>query len=102
MTSSYGSKRKDGTKKRYYVCGQYHNKGKSVCKPNSIDAAWLEEAVFDRLSKALQSDSVIEDITERINKQIKQHPMYAEQSKEVKLLQNQLKKLETRKKRIQD
>lgn len=102
MTSQYGSKRKDGTKKRYYVCGQYHNKGRSVCNPNTIDAAWLEEAVFDRLTKALQSDSVIKSITERMNKQIKQHPMYAEQSKEVRLLQNQLEKLETRKRRIQD
>ncbi|WP_060668633.1 MULTISPECIES: recombinase family protein [Bacillaceae] len=102
MTSSYGSKRKDGTKKRYYVCGQYHNKGKSVCEPNSIDAEWLEKAVFDRLTKALQSDSVIEDITERMNKQMEKHPMYAEQSKEVKILQSQLTKLEANKKRIQD
>ncbi|QDP41985.1 recombinase family protein [Radiobacillus deserti] len=102
MTSQYGSKRKDGTKKRYYVCGQYHNKGRSVCNPNTIDAAWLEKAVFDRLTKSLQSDSVIKDITERMNKQLEKHPKYAEQSKEVKILQNQLTKLEANKKRIQD
>ncbi len=102
MTSLYGAKRKDGTKKRYYACGQYHNKGKSVCNPNLIDADWLESVVFDRLTQALQSDSVIEGITNRINHLIEQHPMYTEQSKEIKILQSQITKLEAAKKRIQN
>ncbi|MFD1337094.1 recombinase family protein [Oceanobacillus iheyensis] len=38
MTSMYGSKRKDGTKRRYYVCGQYHNGGKAVCNPNTVNS----------------------------------------------------------------
>lgn len=37
-----------------------------------------------------------------MNKQMEKHPKYAEQSKEVKILQNQLTKLEANKKRIQD
>lgn len=92
MTSLYGAKRKDGTKKRYYACGQYHNKGRSVCNPNLINADWLEKAVFDRLTEALKFDTVIEKIIQSINNQIEQHPMYTEQSKEIKILQSQLNK----------
>jgi site-specific DNA recombinase len=101
MTSLYGAKRKDGTRKRYYACGQYHNKGKSVCNPNLIDADWLEKAVFDRLTKTLQSDSVIEQITNRINHLIEQHPKYTEQSKEIKILQFQVANLESAKRSVQ-
>jgi len=101
MTSLYGSKRKDGTKKRYYACGQYHNKGRSVCNPNLIDADWLEKAVFKRLTKALQSDPVIERITKSINNQIEQHPIYTEQSKEIKILQSRITKLESAKRNVQ-
>lgn len=101
MTSLYGAKRKDGTKKRYYACGQYHNKGRSVCNPNLIDADWLEKAVFERLTKSLQSDSTIEKITKSINNQIEQHPMYTEQSKEIKILQSQVTKLESAKRNVQ-
>ncbi|WP_212967346.1 recombinase family protein [Lederbergia ruris] len=102
MTSMYGAKRKDGTKKRYYACGQYHNKGRSVCNPNLIDADWLEKAVFERLTQALQTDSIIEKITQQMNNLIEQHPKYTEQSKEIKILQTQIKNLEAAKKRIQN
>lgn len=101
MTSLYGAKRKDGTKKRYYACGQYHNKGRSVCNPNLIDADWLEKAIFEKLTKALQTDSVIEEITNRINRLIEQHPKYTEQSKEIKILQSQITKLESAKRNVQ-
>lgn len=102
MTSLYGSKRKDGTKKRYYACGQYHNKGKSVCNPNLIDADWIEKAVFDRLTKTLLSDAAIEEITKQMNQLLEQHHKYTEQNKEIKVLQTQLTNLEARKRRIQE
>ncbi|MFD1606542.1 recombinase family protein [Oceanobacillus luteolus] len=102
MTSLYGAKRKDGTKLRYYACGQYHNKGRSVCNPNLINADWLENTVFDKLTQALQSDSIIESITYRINALIEQHPKYTEQTKEIKILEAQQAKLEQQKRRIQD
>ncbi|SEN98132.1 site-specific DNA recombinase [Amphibacillus marinus] len=102
MTSLYGSKRKDGTKKRYYACGQYHNKGRSVCNPNLIDADWLENAVFDRLTQTLQSDSAIERITNQINQLIEQDPKFTEQTKEIKILESQLTKLEQQRRRVQE
>jgi site-specific DNA recombinase len=102
MTSLYGSKRKDGTKKRYYACGQYHNKGRSVCNPNLIDADWLERVVFERLTETMQSESAVEKITNQINHLIEQHPKFTEQTKEIKILEAQLTKLEQRKLRIQE
>ncbi|HCX51025.1 MAG TPA: hypothetical protein DG757_18790 [Bacillus sp. (in: Bacteria)] len=102
MTSLYGAKRKDGTKKRYYACGMYHNKGSTVCSPNLIDADWIEKEVYKRLQNALLSDVIIERITEEINANIKQQFNINKQSSEYQLLHNRLTELENRKKRIQD
>lgn len=101
MTSLYGAKRKDGTKKRYYVCGQYHNSGKSVCNPNTICADYLEKAVFERLKNTLQSESMIEILTQRINHQIQQHPNSSTSTSDLALLNKKLSELEARKSHIQ-
>ncbi|WHY86323.1 recombinase family protein [Neobacillus novalis] len=103
MTSCYGgTKRKDGTKPRYYCCGEYHNKGKAVCHSNSIRADWLEKEVFDRLTKAMMSDEIITDITQRINNLINDQYNKTEQSTELQHLQKRIVGLEARKKRIQE
>ncbi|RDI40904.1 recombinase family protein [Falsibacillus pallidus] len=102
MTSLYGAKRKDGTRKRYYVCGEYHNKGRAVCNPNTICADWLENAVFERLREALMSDKIIKEITDRINLQIREHPASASKSNEVIVLKKQLDDYESRKRQIQE
>ncbi|NYV66357.1 recombinase family protein [Bacillus sp. Gen3] len=102
MTSLYGAKRKDGTKKRYYVCGIYHNKGRSVCSPNTIDADWVEKEVFNRLQNALLSDNIIEKITKEINDNIMQDSRFNGESTEYQMLQKRLTELNNRKKRIQD
>lgn len=67
MTSMYGAKRKDGTKKRYYVCGLYHNNGRSMCNPNLIPADFLEKEVFKRISGVLSSNIIMNELTQRIN-----------------------------------
>ncbi len=49
--------RKVGTnrKHRYYVCGNFHNKGSSACKANSIKAYEAEEwNVNNKLDKKLK------------------------------------------------
>ncbi|BAQ09408.1 site-specific DNA recombinase [Bacillus sp. OxB-1] len=102
MTSVYGAKRKNGTKARYYACGQYHNKGRTVCNPNLINADWLEKAVFERLENVLSSDVMIDQITERINAQMKQHPNSTKKTKEMEAFKKCLSELEIRKKRIQE
>ncbi|WP_426454496.1 recombinase family protein [Paenibacillus sp. S-38] len=101
MTSAYGSRRKDGTKKRYYVCGAYHNHGKSICSSNSICAEWLENQVFDRLKSVLQSDSIIAEITNRINLQLKEKFSEKQNPSEIQALESRLRDLETRKKKVQ-
>lgn len=90
--------RKDGTKRkhRYYVCGNFHNKGSSACKANSIKAYEAEDAVINkidnflsnkkRLYKTLQdinSNSV--DSISQLNKELEQ---IEDQLSEIELLQN--------------
>lgn len=102
MTSMYGSKRKDGTKRRYYVCGRYHNGGKAVCNPNTVNADKLEKAVYNRLSNALKSESVIETITQTINDQIIKQTTGNDQSKEANMMKKRISELKSQKRRIQD
>ncbi|WP_110114485.1 recombinase family protein [Bacillus sp. CGMCC 1.16541] len=102
MTSLYGAKRKDGTKKRYYACGMYHNQGRSVCNPNLIDADWIEKEVFKRVQEAFISDESVNNITNEINHHIRQHPSYMNKTNEEQIWKNKLKELENRKKRIQE
>lgn len=102
MTSMYGSKRKDGTKRRYYVCGRYHNGGKAVCNPNTVNADRLEQSVYDRLTKALQSDSIISAITQNINEKIARQYTKNDSSNETKIIEKRIAELESQKKMIQD
>ena len=46
---------KDGTKRkhRYYVCGDFHNKGSSACRANSIKAYDAEDSVINRIETIL-------------------------------------------------
>lgn len=62
--------RKDGSKRkhRYYVCGQYHNKGSAACKANSIRAYDTEEAVIKRLTEFLKDPDGFSQTIEKINK----------------------------------
>src|SRR5699024_9240720 len=96
------SKRKDGTKLRYYVCGRYHNGGKALCNPNTVNANRLEQSVYDRLAKALQSDSALDAITNSINKQIAEQYTKNDTSDEASMIKKRLAELEYQKKRIQD
>jgi len=100
MTSLLGARNKDGKRKRYYVCGAYHNHGKAICKPNLIPADWLEEAVYERLEKSLQSEDILQEITNQLNALI--HHNHQEHETEVEILENKLADLEARKKKIQE
>ena len=100
MTSLLGARNKDGKRKRYYVCGAYHNHGKAICKPNLIPADWLEEAVYERLEKTLQSEDILQEITNQLNALI--HHNHQEHETEVEILENKLADLEARKKKIQE
>ncbi|MCT4592941.1 MAG: recombinase family protein [Anaeromicrobium sp.] len=62
-------KRKDGTKYilRYYHCGNFKNKGSSVCRSNGIRADYAEEYVFNRLSEVISNDKFLQDIVSTLN-----------------------------------
>ena len=95
MTSMYGSKRKDGSKPRYYVCGAYHNSGISVCSPNTIRADALEDAVWERLVSAMTTDETLRQLSDMINAHICRHNN-REPDDEIQRLTNRLKNLDNR------
>ncbi|MFD1637627.1 recombinase family protein [Evansella tamaricis] len=61
--------RKDGTKRkhRYYVCGNFHNKGSSACKANSIKAYETEDAVINRIDNFLSNKKMLYKTLQDIN-----------------------------------
>ncbi|MGD6870598.1 recombinase family protein [Sutcliffiella horikoshii] len=61
---------KDGTKRkhRYYVCGEFHNKGSAVCKANSIKAYDAEYVVINRITQFLNDSAGFKQTIEHINK----------------------------------
>ncbi|WP_339148236.1 MULTISPECIES: recombinase family protein [unclassified Sutcliffiella] len=63
------STRKDGTKRkhRYYVCSDFHNKGSSACKANSIKAYYAEDAVINRITDFLNDSAGFSNTIENIN-----------------------------------
>ena len=101
MTSAYGTRKKDGSKYRYYVCGKFHNNGKTACNPNRINADKLEQQVFDHLQKAISSPEVVKRITESINKQITS-TIKPSSNDQISKLQNKIHKLNSQKERIQE
>lgn len=89
---------KDGTKRkhRYYVCGNFHNKGSSACKANSIKAYETEDAVIERietfLSKKKRFYKVLHGINstsfDSLNQLKKELELIGEQLSEIESLQN--------------
>ncbi|WP_227521542.1 recombinase family protein [Bacillus alkalisoli] len=64
------STQKDGTKRkyRYYVCGEFHNKGSAACRANSIKAYDAEYAVYNRIADFLNDLAGFRQTIENINK----------------------------------
>lgn len=63
-------KRKDGTEwiRRYYVCGQFANKGSAACRANSVPADLAEKYVFERLSEVVTKKQILRDVVQNLNK----------------------------------
>lgn len=64
------SKRKDGTKKvlEYYSCGNWKNKGASVCKSNSIRVEVADEYVLNKIMELINNKSILKKVIDNINK----------------------------------
>lgn len=52
---------------RYYVCGDFKNKGPAVCRSNGVRADKAEEYVFGRLREVILNKRLLKDIVARVN-----------------------------------
>lgn len=51
----------------YYQCGQFTNKGSSVCRANSVRADYAEQEIMNRVQQLLDKTELIDDLTTSIN-----------------------------------
>ncbi|WP_242694071.1 recombinase family protein [Proteiniclasticum aestuarii] len=60
---------KDGTKRRlvYYACGNWKNKGTSVCHSNTIRVDKANEYVFSRITELISSEKMVKSIVTKLN-----------------------------------
>jgi len=55
---------------RYYQCGNFHYKGRAVCKSNLIRADYAEQYVFNKLQEITSNPDVLKSIVERVNREV--------------------------------
>lgn len=63
------SKRKDGTRRvnEYYSCGNWKNKGTSVCNSNSIRVEVADEYVLNKIMQLINNESILKKVVDNIN-----------------------------------
>lgn len=93
-------KRKDGTFSvtRYYVCGNWRNKGTSACNSNGVRADYAEEYVLTRIKEVVFNEKILKDIVRNLNKE--RTDVIKPLEKEQEQLIRNLKELENRKNRV--
>lgn len=89
--SSKGSK---GKRYRYYVCGQFHNKGSKACSAHSIRADLAEQQVMEELKRIVSEPYVLNQIIDNVN--VKRRDALTPINDEIKVLQSKLNKVEVR------
>lgn len=89
--SSKGSK---GKRYRYYVCGQFHNKGSKACSAHSIRADLAEQQVMEELKCIVSEPYVLNQIIDNVN--VKRRDAKTPINDEIKVLQSKLNKVEVR------
>ncbi|SET16688.1 site-specific DNA recombinase [Salinibacillus kushneri] len=58
------------TKKyRYYKCGNFHNKGASVCSSNSINADLAEAQVLEEIKRIVTDSNFIQQLVQKMNQE---------------------------------
>lgn len=93
-------KRKDGTYlvTRYYVCGNWRNKGTAACNSNGVRAEYAEEYVLSRIKEVVFNEKILSDIVKNLNRERKDIIVPLE--KEQEQLTKSLRDLENRKNRV--
>lgn len=87
---------------RYYNCGQYHNKGKTVCSAHGIRADVAEKQVFDELSRIVTNDLLLKKLVQKINtdRMNAEKPLLEEKKRIESKIDKTLKKLNNLKEKI--
>lgn len=100
VASRTKKKRKDGTYliTRYYVCGNWRNKGTAACNSNGVRAEYAEEYVLSRVKEVVLNEKILKDIVKNLNKDRKN--IIKPLEREVEQLTKSLKDLENRKDRV--
>jgi site-specific DNA recombinase len=84
-------------KHRYYVCGQFHNKGTTACHANSVRAYDAEEDVINIITNLVNQGELLDELVNTINQERINNiePLQREQH----ILQSNLKELKGLQKR---
>ena len=90
----------DGTKKRiaYYCCGNWKNKGTSVCNSNTIRVDKANEYVFKNIEELVSNEAMIKAVVKNINKERKDKVKPAKRL--LGDIDKELEKLDKRKRKI--
>ncbi|ELC8381606.1 recombinase family protein [Clostridium perfringens] len=90
----------DGTKKRiaYYCCGNWKNKGTSVCNSNTIRVDKANEYVFKKIEELVSNEAMIKAVVKSINKERKDKVKPAKRL--LGDIDKELEKLDKRKRKI--
>ncbi|EOU1685995.1 recombinase family protein [Clostridium perfringens] len=90
----------DGTKKRiaYYCCGNWKNKGTSVCNSNTIRVDKANEYVFKKIEELVSNEAMTKVVVKNINKERKDKVKPAKRL--LGDIDKELEKLDKRKRKI--
>ena len=90
----------DGSKKRiaYYCCGNWKNKGTSVCNSNTIRVDKANEYVFKKIEELVSNEAMIKVVVKNINKERKDKVKPAKRL--LGDIDKELEKLDKRKRKI--
>ncbi|GGD02335.1 recombinase family protein [Pontibacillus salipaludis] len=85
---------------RYYKCSTFSNKGSAACKSNTVNADYIEGAVFKRLEEIVSTPNELEQIVEEINSKVKSQkdPLY----QDLEQIDTQLKKINNKKAKYEE
>ena len=92
--------RKDGSKHRivYYSCGNWKNKGTTVCKSNGIRVEKANQYVYSQIEKILKNDCFLQEVLNKVNQ--KQIYEKEQSQRELEKAEKRLELILSRKKKI--
>jgi len=74
----------------YYMCQNYHTKGREVCSSNLIKKELIEDKVLNSINGLISNDQIINEILEKISND--KNTDTAEMQKQIKALRKELRK----------